>query len=151
MKAISLWQPWATFVALGFKTFETRSWDTNIRGDLLIHAAKRKMGDEEHLLLWRLAENFQNISQDADDYPLGCIVAKVTLKETFETKFFKYNRGFQINIPKLERELGNYDHGRFAWQLSDVKKLEPIQFKGSQGFFHVPDSLLEQRLQELKK
>lgn len=28
MKAISLWQPFASLIVLGFKTFETRSWDT---------------------------------------------------------------------------------------------------------------------------
>ena len=42
MKAISLWQPWATLVGLGVKTIETRSWATKYRGPLAIHAAKRQ-------------------------------------------------------------------------------------------------------------
>ena len=41
MKALTLWQPWASLVALGLKTIETRGWRTNYRGPLLIHAAKR--------------------------------------------------------------------------------------------------------------
>ena len=41
MKAISLWQPGATLVALGVKTIETRSRATKYRGPLAIHAAMR--------------------------------------------------------------------------------------------------------------
>jgi activating signal cointegrator 1 len=40
MKAITLTQPWATLVAIGAKRIETRSWPTNYRGPLAIHAAK---------------------------------------------------------------------------------------------------------------
>ncbi len=42
MKAISLHQPWASLVATGVKTIETRSWSTKYRGPLAIHAAKRQ-------------------------------------------------------------------------------------------------------------
>ena len=31
MRAITLTQPWATLVALGFKKIETRSWSTDYR------------------------------------------------------------------------------------------------------------------------
>lgn len=42
MKALTLWQPWASLVALGAKRIETRSWSTTYRGPLAIHAAARK-------------------------------------------------------------------------------------------------------------
>jgi len=41
MKAISLHQPWATWIAEGKKTIETRTWPTNYRGDLLIVSTKK--------------------------------------------------------------------------------------------------------------
>ena len=41
MKAISLWQPWASAVARRAKFNETRHWATSYRGTLAIHAAKR--------------------------------------------------------------------------------------------------------------
>lgn len=44
MKALTLWQPWATLIAIGAKTIETRSWSTNHRGPLAIHAAKTTAG-----------------------------------------------------------------------------------------------------------
>ena len=40
MKALTLTPPWATLVALGHKRVETRSWRTQSRGPLAIHAAK---------------------------------------------------------------------------------------------------------------
>lgn len=38
MRILSLWQPWASLIALGFKTIETRSWATKYRGLVAIHA-----------------------------------------------------------------------------------------------------------------
>ena len=40
MKAITILQPFATLIASGEKHFETRSWKTDYRGPLLIHAGK---------------------------------------------------------------------------------------------------------------
>ena len=40
MKGLTLTQPWASAVALGIKHVETRSWRTEYRGAVLIHAAK---------------------------------------------------------------------------------------------------------------
>ncbi len=44
MKALTLWQPWASAVAVGAKRIETRAWSTEYRGPLAIHAAKTKRG-----------------------------------------------------------------------------------------------------------
>lgn len=41
IRALSLHQPWATLIASGKKTVETRRWHTSYRGPLLICAAKR--------------------------------------------------------------------------------------------------------------
>ena len=39
MKALTLYEPYATLVALNLKKIETRGWRTNYRGPLAIHAA----------------------------------------------------------------------------------------------------------------
>lgn len=52
MKAITLYQPWATLVALGKKKIETRSWKTDYRGPLAIHVAKKFTGDQRLLCSW---------------------------------------------------------------------------------------------------
>ena len=41
MMAISLHQPWATWISKGKKTIETRFWPTAYRGDLLIVSTKK--------------------------------------------------------------------------------------------------------------
>jgi hypothetical protein len=35
MKALSVWEPWASMIASGVKTIETRSWQTSYRGQFL--------------------------------------------------------------------------------------------------------------------
>ena len=49
MPCISLHQPWASLIGNG-KLFETRSWPTNHRGLLAIHAAKRFTPEARALL-----------------------------------------------------------------------------------------------------
>ncbi len=41
-KALTLHQPWASLIALGVKSIETRSWSTSYRGPLAIHAGKEE-------------------------------------------------------------------------------------------------------------
>jgi len=43
MKAITIWQPWASLLASGGKMYETRPWETSYRGPIAIHAAKLGM------------------------------------------------------------------------------------------------------------
>lgn len=83
MKAITLHQPWATLIAVGVKTIETRSWPTKHRGPIAIHAAKRfdKAGWEESLP----ATDLPGLSPDAwvmlasRRQPFGAVVATANL------------------------------------------------------------------------
>ncbi len=43
MKALSIKEPFATLIANGDKTIETRSRKTNYRGELFIHASGKKL------------------------------------------------------------------------------------------------------------
>lgn len=52
MKALSIVQPWAHLIELGYKTIETRTWPTRYRGPLLIVSSKRKVTAEEYRV-WR--------------------------------------------------------------------------------------------------
>lgn len=40
MKALSIRQPWAWLIVNGYKSIENRTWNTRIRGTILIHAGK---------------------------------------------------------------------------------------------------------------
>jgi hypothetical protein len=126
LTVITLWQPWATFIIKGIKTYETRSWETNYRGKILIHAAKRPINWCE-LQLNLLEEIYPDITEW--DYPLGAIVGEATL-ETCRTA--SYARMF---IDKTEKLCGNFDDGRFAWLMKNPKPLFIPNVKGKQGLW----------------
>lgn len=133
MRAISLWQPWATAIAVGVKRIETRHWSTNYTGPLIIHAAKRWTRAERHFASYE-----QFIGRLPDVIPLGAIVATCTLMGCRRTEDVEH----QVNA--IERIYGDFTAGRFAWFLTDIIALnEPIPFKGEQGFFNVPDEILK--------
>jgi activating signal cointegrator 1 len=61
MKALTLTQPWATLVAIGAKKIETRSWRTDYRGPLAIHAAKGFPAKFRNLVNWSAEEPFASV------------------------------------------------------------------------------------------
>ena len=138
MKAISLWQPWASAMAFGWKRNETRSWATKYRGPLLIHAAKKIVGwpsIEIQAIFWE-HEVFDDIAFEPSALPRGVLLCKVDLVDC--KKIFIHNRPEGI-----ERVLGDYTPGRFMWITDNLKPfLYPIPYRGSQGFFDVPDEIL---------
>jgi hypothetical protein len=138
MKAISLWQPWATLVEIGAKQFETRGWSTKYRGLLAIHAAKRfdevqrAYCEQEPFLSALKTEGYS-----ADNLPFGGIVAVVKVLEIQRTEVVVHE------VSKREKAFGNYLAGRFAWRLEMVKRLErPIPMNGAQSLFDVSDDLI---------
>lgn len=70
-RALSIRQPWATMIALGYKPVENRTWATKYRGDLLIHASLQydKAGHA-----W-IASNMPHIPIDKLEFPRGGIIA----------------------------------------------------------------------------
>jgi len=159
MKAISLWQPWASLVVLGEKQIETRSWDTGYRGPLLIHAAKRQ---NIHELIALCCDDIYKAALrrcfniDADDIivnallekmPLGCIIGKVDLVKTETSEMITAYRGTSTQ----ELALGNYDPDRYGWHLENPVQFEhPVAYKGSQGFFEVPCEIIGDTLNLLE-
>jgi hypothetical protein len=158
MKALSLWQPWASAIALGSKRIETRSWNTNYRGRLAIHAAKVR--DTSYLCYamttwhWCGALNRQ-MSDDTrlwDELPFGAIVATAELVDCRPTLQVPTDL---LDMPRrqlgcaiadydwTERHMGDFSEGRYAWFLMDIRPLaKPIPWRGLQGLFTIPDEVL---------
>lgn len=137
MKAISLLQPWATLVVMGAKKIETRSWNTKYRGELIIHASKRRL---PHFEIW-----FYNLcmSCGVDPYncPQGAIVGKVNLEDTFSTERSLFVPNLQRNgqiweLTETEIAFGDYSEDRYGWLLSDPVQFDkPIPAKGCLGLW----------------
>jgi hypothetical protein len=144
VKALPLWQPWASLVAVGAKRVETRHWPAPPRligQRIAIHATKTKdhmaIGGTEPFRSALVGEYPQMIS----GLPLGAIVATVVLARCSEITVESADELERRNPD--EYAFGNYAPGRFAWVLRDVERLAvPVPFKGSQGIFDVPEHLL---------
>ncbi len=146
MKALTLWQPWASLVSIGQKSIETRCWKTKYRGELAIHSAAKLppnwLGASRHQPEFRdvLADVF-NARRDADErsgfhvddalriLPYGKVLCIVRLVDIVETGGMDTESEI---IGGRERLFGNYELGRYAWFLEMVKKFDdPIPAKGN--------------------
>ena len=138
MKALTLTQPWASLVAIGAKKIETRSWKTNYRGPIAIHAAASfsSVGGvyAAESIWWvngihdvvRRACGYESVR----DCPRGVVLATADLIDVDTT----WEVGQEID--DLELLYGNYGPGRFAWTLENVKAFDvPIPAKGALGLW----------------
>lgn len=160
MKALTITQPWASLIAIGAKRFETRSWSTNYRGPIAIHAAKGlgSVGGASGLLTLCQQEPFRSTFLEhceelrslyphakpptwRDMLPLGAIVAVVELTDVVRTETLTA-LPFWEGRNDHERAFGDYTPGRFAWHLENVWKLaDPIVCSGALGLWKAPDAL----------
>lgn len=151
MRCISLWQPWATLCCLSHpddehddlkravKGFETRSWSTKYIGHLLIHAAKRYTREQREAFLWPLIREtlIANGFGSPDDLAYGAIIGRVNLVGCHPSRPIR-----QI-VDDYALAMGNYDDGRYAWEINAPILLDvPIAYRGQQGFFEVDVSAI---------
>jgi len=154
IKALTLWQPWASLMALGHKTVETRSWKANHLGLLAIHAAKRPMGYNERELLGSISCG-KGAIRPTGDIPYGAVVCIVNVTGYMPTeKFSPNNICFVIDgFSPYEQHLGDYSPGRWGWTTELVFRLtEPIPCQGHQGLWlwDVPAEIERELLEEGK-
>jgi hypothetical protein len=141
LKGISLWQPWASLIALGAKRIETRVWPTDHRGPIAIHAAKH-FTDEEKALCER--EPFKSVLEaagiTAETMPTGVVVAVADVADCIQ-----FTEGFDPGEP--ERFFGDFSPGRFGFKLENVRRLaEPVDCAGAQRVFNLRGGVAEKVL-----
>lgn len=158
MKALSVYQPTASAIALRAKRIETRPWKTSYRGLIAIHAAKH----------WNVQKSIATVSswtwcailrpygirmggkvQPEDVLAFGAIVAVANLIDCRPVEWFNVG---ELETPRrpdeptmesgvhewTERMLGDYSLGRFGFVLDDVRPLEtPILVRGRQRIFNL--------------
>lgn len=108
MKVITLKQPWASLIAYGIKKYEFRTWKTNYRGKLLIHAGAGIDKDE-----------MKKYVDLGIDFPKSKIIAIVDLvdccllDDELNKKIILENNIAYVN--KIRRG--------YAWKLDNVKMI----------------------------
>lgn len=140
---LSIWQPYASLIALGHKRFETREWKTVYRGKIAIHASvngtsvqnicqimRAKPHGELAILYRKLFNHIDGTETAIRALPRGAIIATARLAGCYRTEDLKPTHE--------ERIVGNFSEGRFAWLLEDVVMLpRPITYRGDKGLFKV--------------
>lgn len=142
---LTLWQPWATLIALKKKTVETRSWappERYVGARLAIHASKNMPAEGEAAL-----ETEPFLSALAGrELPCGVIVATATLARVAPAMAAQHQMlsrasRAEDDMRRVQCELafGDYGEGRFAWKLLEIVPMEPpVPCKGAQKLWTVP-------------
>lgn len=150
MKCIVLWEPWATLMAIGAKTIETRAYPTSHTGPLAIASGKRIVPDFGQICH---REPFRKalVSAGYDEMEcyeaqLGKIIAYVDVIGSRQVNSHAMERlgntgqgVYMIPPPEPEFSFGNYAEGRHGWLTKNPRKLaRPIPIVGRQRVFNVP-------------
>ena len=137
MYALTLWEPWATLIARGDKTIETRSWRPqkhHIGSRIAIHAGVRVDRESVEELLpegvgWYSKAIIATAKLDAIGYvfrePVGRDIP-VRL-DNGTTRWVREDR------------YGDFRAGRYLWFLSGVRRIDPfVECKGAMGLWKLP-------------
>lgn len=124
MKVLSITEPYATLICEKKKYIETRSWKTNYRGELYIHASSTKIPNE-----WvknnKVMEFVKNKSFNFGKIICRCkLIDCVFINDEFINKL--KNENYQ------EYLLGDYKIGRYAWIIKDIEVLDKPIFATGQ-------------------
>jgi activating signal cointegrator 1 len=139
VKAISLWQPWASllFTTPRTKIHETRHWGTSHRGAMYIHAAKRPI--REFDLNPRLEDLCTDIwgGHFRKDLPFGAIIGIVHLIDCVRTE------SIAPHTTAEDLLCGDFSPRRFAWSMGMPTPIGPWPYKGQQGMWAISESEME--------
>ena len=129
MKVLSLTEPYATLIFNGIKSIETRSWKTNYRGPIYIHASQTKIPK-------KYKDNRELMSLvDEKKLHFGEIICVCELVDCI-----KMTEEFIQDIKthhQKEYMTGIYEIGRYAWILKNVEKIKnPSKVKGHLGLWN---------------
>lgn len=121
MKALSIKQPWAELIMRGVKDVENRTWETNYRGPLLIHAGK----NIDKVALQSLDPEYYHFKM-----LLSGILGIVDLICCVRIRSSRW-----------------HDEGYIGFYLENPHRFtEPIPYKGMLSIFDVPDELVVDQL-----
>jgi hypothetical protein len=124
MKAITIRQPWAWITIHSGKNIENRGWSTNVRGPVLIHAAKGMTRNE-----------YEDALDSAHD-----VLGNVGIERIPEPQ--KLHRGGIVGVADLVDVLTPKGQ-RYGWHMPDqfgfvLRNARPLPFlpcKGALGFW----------------
>ena len=128
MKVLTIKEPFATLIMNKTKYIETRSWKTNYRGELYIHAGIAKLSNE--------VKQRKELSKlyNEEELNYGNIICKCNLVDCIymTEEFIKQEKEKNYN----NFISGRYEVGRYAWVLDNIEIIKPIKVKGKLGIWN---------------
>ena len=120
MKVITIKEPFATLIAEGYKEYEFRTWRTNYKGEILIHAGK---GIDKNAM-----KKFECLNLNIQP---GKIIAKATLTDCIKIddnarKMLKTKNDNQI----YSSVINDTEWNGYGFKLENVEKIKPIEING---------------------
>jgi len=138
---LTLWQPWASLIALGAKQIETRTWQTAYRGVVGIHASQYAGALGVCFQRDSIRRVLKANHLEPKALPLGKILALATLADVRAI-----TAELRERTSSGEQEFGNFGDGRFAWYWARVRPLDqPLAATGQQGLWRweCPTTILD--------
>ena len=144
MKALTIWQPWATLIIVGAKPWEWRRWPAPrwlVGQRIVIHAGARKVKPEEVLELRHdlAAGDTSLISEIAESlltftpitgYPLASALGTAVVGNAIGAAEWARRHG----APGYDS--ARIDHHMWGWPLTDIEQWRPfIPARGAQGLW----------------
>jgi hypothetical protein len=165
MKALTIWQPWASLIMAGAKPYEFRGWRVPpaiIGQRIVIHAAARKIDWDEVSYLFNvhaLRDTCDRIALAAAETCLVTAKAIPVLNRALQYRGtpaglpMAYGLGTAIiGEPRLGTEIAaefgvprandstRDEHANWGWPLTEIEAWPtPIPMRGAQGFWTWPD------------
>ena len=137
MKAISIWQPFATLIVTGCKIFETRTWPapSPVIGQRIGIASTKTIKPEQraHFADETFQMNYQRLGlpDKIEDLPHGFMLGTVIL-DSVELM----TEGFLEEVSNEEKSYGWWREGFYAWRMISPELFsEPISVRGAQGIY----------------
>ena len=123
MKVLTIREPWASLILNGYKKYEFRSWKTNYRGKILIHAG---LGIDKDKL-----DRFRDYNIE---YSKGAIIGEaeivdcILIDKEFKDELRRINPTVYASSDYMET---------YAWKLDNVKQYDKIIYtKGKLGLWN---------------
>lgn len=133
MKALSLHQPYASLIADGIKTLESRKWHANFSGDILICATKKyQLYPSTERILKEINPLWSPRNEQEMRYGCAICIAEVT-------NCRKFKKDDDVNV------LCAWFNG-YVFELTNIRPVTPFPVIGRQRFFEVPDEIIIQNL-----
>ena len=133
MRALTLWQPWASLVASGVKRIENRPWAPPawmLNETFAIHAGLRYDRDSA-----ATAEELGGYPLPKSECPRGAIIATCSLIAVARSA------EEAVRFADGDRSQERWFFGPYGWVLDDIEAIDPVPCRGFQGLWNIPDDI----------